>query len=108
MEDAYYYYKTENNPKFLDYCLQPIENALTHLSKCWVLDSTLPSLTHGRELSIPGISKLENFRKGETVAILTLQGELVGIGEAVLSAVEINTKEKGVAVKVNKVFMEPL
>lgn len=107
LQDAYYFYKEEHNPKFLLYCIQPIENALRHISKCWILDSTIPSATHGRDIAIPGISKLENFRKGEMVAVLTLKGELVAIGEALMSAVEINTQQKGIGINVQKVFMEP-
>ncbi len=106
LQDALKFYTEENNLKFLAHCLQPIENVLRYLPKCWVIDTTVKSLTHGRDLGVPGISKLENFRKGEDVAILTLKGELVAIGEALMSAVEINTKEKGLAVKVNKVFMD--
>src|SRR3989344_2094341 len=56
LQDAMFYYKQENNPKFLLYCLQPIENALKHLKKCWVLDTAIASLSNGRMLSIPGIS----------------------------------------------------
>lgn len=106
LHDAFHYYQEENNDKYLRYCLQPIENALRHTSKCWILDTTIESLSHGRDLGVPGISKLENFKKGETIAILTLKGELVAIGEASMSAVEINTKEKGLAVKIKKVFLD--
>jgi len=108
LQDAYYYHQEENNDKFLRYCIQPIENAVNHLPKCWILDTTIESLSHGRGLAIPGISKLDNFKKGELVAILTLKGELVAIGEALMSAVEINTKEKGLALNVNRVFIEAL
>ncbi len=108
LEDAYHFYTEENNSKLLLHCIQPVENALKHVPKCWILDTTIKSLSHGRDLSVPGISKLENFRKGETVAILTLKGELVALGEAVMSAVEVNTQQKGLAVKVNKVFMDAL
>ena len=90
------------------HCIQPIENALKHIPKCWILDTTLKSVSHGRDVAIPGISRLENFRKGETVAVMTLKDELVAIGEAVMSGVEINTQQKGIAVKVHKVFMEPI
>ncbi len=106
LKDAYTFYKEEGNDRFLRYCIQPIENAVRHLAKCWILDSALQSVSHGRDVAIPGISKLENFRKGETIAIMTLKGELIAIGEALLSAVEINTQEKGVAIKVKKVFMD--
>ena len=54
------------------------------------------------------VIKLENFKKGETVAILTIKGELVAIGESLLSGVQINTQEKGIAINVQKVFMLPL
>ena len=106
LQDAYYFYTEEHNPKYLLACIQPIETALRFIPKCWILDTTIASLANGRDLGIPGISKLENFRKGELVALLTLKGELVAFGEALMSAVEINTKEKGLAIDVKKVFME--
>lgn len=105
VEDALYYYKKEGNDTFLRYCIQPIETAVRHLSKCWILDTTIESVSHGRDVAIPGISKLENFKKGEIIAILTLQGELVAIGEAAMSAVEANTKKKGIAINTKKVFI---
>ncbi len=108
LKDAYHFYKEENNPKFLKHCLQPIENAVKHLPKVQVLDTTIQSLTHGRDLAIPGISKTGSFDKDETVAILTLEGELVAIGTSLMPAEEIKKKKKGLAVKVKKVFMEAL
>ncbi|MDP3989990.1 MAG: RNA-guided pseudouridylation complex pseudouridine synthase subunit Cbf5 [archaeon] len=104
LADAYHYH-TEGNSTFLSHCIQPIEKAVSHLPKCWILDTTILSLTHGRDLAIPGISKLENFKKGEVVAVMTLKGELVALGEAVMSAVEINMQEKGLAIVISKVFM---
>ena len=106
LDDAYYYYNEEQNDKFIRYCIQNPENALKYLPKCWILDTTIKSLTHGRDLGIPGIGKLENFKKGQDIAIMTLKGELVAIGEALMSAVEINTSSKGLAIKIRKVFME--
>jgi H/ACA ribonucleoprotein complex subunit 4 len=103
LKDAFEYYK-EGNDKFLRYCLQPIENVLKHIAKCWIFDTTIESVSHGRDVAIPGISKLENFKKGEIVAVMTLKGELVAIGEAVISGVDINSKEKGIAINVKKVF----
>ncbi len=105
LQDALSFYKEENNDKFLRYCLQPIENAVKHVYKCWIFDTAIASVTHGRDVAIPGISKLENFRKGEVVVVMSLKDELIAIGEATMSAVEVNTKEKGLAIKVKKVFM---
>jgi H/ACA ribonucleoprotein complex subunit 4 len=108
LQDAYHFYQEEQNSKPLMHCIQPIEKALKHIPKCWILDTTLKSVSHGRDVAIPGISKLENFRKGETIAIMTLKEELVAIGEALMSGVEINTQQKGIAINVKKVFIEPL
>jgi len=105
LKDAMEFYKTEGNDKFLKHCLQPIENALKHIAKCWIFDTTIESVSHGRDLAIPGISKLENFKKGEIVALLSLKGELIAVGEAMMSGVEINTKQTGIAVDVKKVFL---
>ena len=41
-------------------------------------------------------------------AIMSLKNELVAIGEASMSGVEINTKEKGIAINIQKVFMDAM
>lgn len=106
LNDAFYFYQKEQNGKFLMYCIQPIENAIRDFPKCWVLDTAVTSLSHGRDLAVPGISRLENFRKGELVAVFDPGDRLVAMGEAVMSAVEINTQQKGIAIKIKKVFIE--
>ncbi len=106
LRDALWYYREKGEDKFIRYCIQPVENALKYTKKAWVFDSALLSLSHGRDLGAPGISKLENFRKGDTVAIMNLLGEVVAIGVAQMSAVQISTERKGLAVKTSKVFYE--
>jgi H/ACA ribonucleoprotein complex subunit 4 len=106
LKDAYHYYKEENNPEQIMKIIQPVEKALKHIPKCWIFDTTIESVSHGRDVAIPGISKLENFKKSETVAVMSLKDELIAVGEALISAVAINSQEKGLAVKVKKVFVE--
>ena len=108
LTDAIHFYKEENNSKFLLHCLQPVEKAIAHFPKCWILDTTIKSVTHGRDIGIPGISKLENFRKDVPVAILTLKGELVAMGRSLMSAVEINSIDKGLAITTEKVFIRAI
>ena len=106
LTDAFYYYTEKKNDTYLRYCIQPIENSLGHIAKIWIFDSAIESISHGRDVGAPGISKLENFKKNDTVAVMSLLGELVAIGKAQMSAVEINTKRKGVGVAVEKVFWQ--
>ena len=108
LQDAFHYYKKENKEKYLRKIIQPVENAVNHLPKIWVFDTTVESLCHGSDLKMPGISKLhDKISKKDTVAVLTLKDELVALGTAELNSNEILKKEKGIAVKTEKVFMNP-
>lgn len=108
LEEAYWYWKNENNEKFLKQCIKPIEFAVKHLPKIWVFDSAINSLCHGSPLKIPGISKFETeIKKGNFVAIMTLKDELVYIGISEMSSEEIEINEKGLVAKPERVFMKP-
>lgn len=106
LADAYHYHK-EGNSKLIKKIIQPIENGVAHLPKIYVLDSTVNNLCNGANLNLPGISKVESdIVKGDIVAIMTLKGELIAFGQALLTSEEMMAS-KGNAVKVTKVFMLP-
>ena len=108
LEDAYWFYKNDGNEKYLRYCIKPIELAVSHLRKVFVLDSAVDSICHGASLNIPGISRLESgINADETAAIMTLKGELIALGIAKKNSQQMMEKDKGVAVKTEKVFMRP-
>ena len=107
LTDAYYFYKKESNDKFLRKIIQPIENAIAHLPKIWVFDTTVDTLCHGANLNIPGISKLsDSIFENDAVAIMTLKNELIALGTAALNSDDILKKKKGMAIKTEKVFMK--
>jgi len=106
LTDAYHYWK-EGNDKLIRKIVQPMENAVNHLPKIWVFDTTIESMCHGVDLKVPGISKLnDKILKDDNVAIMSLKNELVAIGKAQISS-EAMMNLKGVAVKTEKVFMLP-
>lgn len=107
LTDAFYYYREEGNDKFIRKVIQPVENAIRHLPKIWVLDNAVGSLLHGIDLKIPGVSKLnDGIKENDLVAVMTLKNELVAIGTSLMASEEIMKKEKGLAVNVHKVFMK--
>lgn len=107
LRDAFYYWKEEDNDKFLRHCIQPIENAVSHLPKIWVLDTTISSMLHGIDLKVPGISKLHSgIEPDQTIAVMSLKDELVALGTARMNSQKILTEEKGLAVETHKVFMK--
>ena len=105
LTDAFYYYN-EGNDKFIRKVIQPVENAVRHLPKVWVLDNAIGSMLHGIDLKVPGVSKLhDKINEDDLVAVMTLKNELVAIGQARMSSDDVMKKEKGVVVNVHKVFM---
>ena len=107
LADAYWHYKNDGKEKFIRKVIQPIENAIRHLPKVWVLDTTVESLCHGVDLKVPGIAKVESgIENKDNVAIMTLKNELIALGTAKLKSSEM-IGDKGLAIFTEKVFMEP-
>lgn len=107
LKDAYHFYKEDKNDTEIKKCILPIEYATNHLAKVYVFDTTVNTLCHGANLKVPGISKVESdIQVDDMVAIMTLKGELVAIGQAKMISKEM-LGEKGLAVSIDKVFMLP-
>jgi len=107
LKDAYEDYK-EGNEQELRKIILPFETAVAHLPKIWISDFAIDSIAHGAFLSVPGIVKLDNdIDIGDTIALLSIKGELVGIADTKMNAQNILHQEKGLAVGETKVFMEP-
>jgi H/ACA ribonucleoprotein complex subunit 4 len=106
LKDAYELYK-EGKDKELKKIIFPVEKAIQHLPKIWISDQAVDPLSHGTNLAIPGIVKLESkIKKEDTVAILTLKNELVGTGISKENSENILNQNKGIAVEVAKVYMQ--
>ncbi len=108
LTDAFYYYKEENNEEPLRKIIQPIEAAVGHLPKIWVIDTTVNAICNGATLKVPGIGKVESeIQVAEPVAIMSLKGELVAVGQSLMTSREMVDNKKGIAVKSSQVFMQP-
>jgi H/ACA ribonucleoprotein complex subunit 4 len=108
LADAVYYYEKESNDKYLRHCIKPVETAVEHMPKIWVMDSAVDTLCHGINLKIPGIAKLHTeIQKDDIVAVMTLKDELIAVGISQIASKEVMNSEKGLAVSINKVFMAP-
>ena len=105
VKDAFVLWK-QGNEGFIRHCIKPAEKMVESLPKVWVFDSAVESICHGRDVAIPGVSKLNSFEKEDAVAVMTLKDELVALGVAGMSSSDVMSKEKGIAVRVDKVFMK--
>jgi H/ACA ribonucleoprotein complex subunit 4 len=106
LSDSYWLWKEKKEDSIKKY-IKPVEEAIPSVPKVWILDNAADTVCHGSDLKTPGISKLhKEIKKGETIAIMSLKGELIALGTADMDATEMIEKERGVAVKTHKVFME--
>jgi H/ACA ribonucleoprotein complex subunit 4 len=106
LKDGYEYFK-EGSEKELRKIIKPIEFAVSHLKKIWIMDNAVDSLAHGADLSVPGIVKLDSdIRKGDIVAVMSLKNEIICIGNANLDSRDIMGNNKGLALVSKRVFME--
>ncbi len=100
--------KLEGKDDLLRKAVLPGEFSVCHLGKIVIRDSAVASIVHGAQLAVPGIALVqEEIKPNDTVAILTLKGELVALGKSLMSSEEILEAEKGIAVKPQRVIMEP-
>ena len=106
--DAYHYWIEDGDEAPLRECVLPMERAASHLKKIVVRDSAIDAVCHGADLAAGGILQLsEGIKRKDTLAIMTLKGELVAAGEALATTTEIDQADKGIMVNIKKVFMEP-
>ncbi len=108
VSEALYRYREEGKDDLLRRVVLPGEYSICHLPKVVVRDTAVESIVHGANLAVPGIVMLhEGIRKGDTVAILSMKGELVALAEAVMSSDEVMQSERGEAFKLKRVVLEP-
>jgi len=94
------------NSEQLKKMLQPKEILLAQIPKVEVKDSAVDAICHGANLAIPGLVSIdESVSKGDLVAVMTLSGEGVGLGHALMTADEMIKRQEGLAVDVSRVFM---
>jgi H/ACA ribonucleoprotein complex subunit 4 len=87
--------------------IQPMEVAVSTIPQIIIRDSAVDAICHGAELALPGIVKLDSaIDRNKPVALLTLKGEAVALGRALMATREMLDQEKGVAVKTERVLME--
>lgn len=106
--DAYQFWKENRNEEPLRTVVLPVEKAVEHLPKIFVRDSAVDSICHGADLALPGVSKLDaEINPNDMIAIFTLKGELVAIGEAKMDTKTMLIENSGIAVKTKRVIMKP-
>lgn len=97
----------KNGDQNLKKSILPVEKGVENLRGIIVKDNAVNSLCHGAPLGSRGINKLETgIKKGETVAVFTLKGELIGLGEAKATSKDIYKNKTKKAADMKKIVMD--
>jgi len=108
LRDAWEFYKEDGEEEEIRKCVKPMEMAVEELNKIWVKDSAVDALCHGSPLHAPGVVKLTStIKPEETVAILTLKGELIALAKSLYSSSKIMELKHGEIAKLQRVYMSP-
>lgn len=99
-------YQERGDEELLRRLLRPVEEAVKHLPKIYLLDTAVDAICHGANLAVSGVAKLEDVvRRREMVAMMTLKDELIALGNSRMNAEEILESDHGIAVDTERVIM---
>ena len=108
LADAYILWQQNGREAWLRSIVMPMEVLVEPLPKIIVKATAVDAICHGANLNISGIHMLDDeIRKNALVALMTARGELIAIGKMLMSSQKIMATDKGVAVDVERVLMEP-
>lgn len=107
LKDAYELWQEKGRAEPLAAMLRPAESLVAHMPRVVVKTAAVDSVCHGADLAVPGVSSFDDdIRKGQLVALMTSRGELIAIGKSMLTSDRLIEARRGVAVRIDRVFME--
>ena len=99
------YLKTKQDT-YIRKIILPPEKAVGHLPKVWIEDAVKKPFSHGSPIFTPGIIAFtSNLTKDVMVAVFDQSNNLIGFGISAKTAKQLETAEKGLAIKTDVVFI---
>jgi H/ACA ribonucleoprotein complex subunit 4 len=108
LADAYVFWQQNGRDAWMRSLLHPVEILVDPLPKIILKATAVDAVCRGADLTVRGIHMLdEDIRRNALVAMMTARGELVAIGTMLMSTPKVMASEQGVAVRTQRVIMEP-
>jgi len=108
LKDAYVLWEEDGTESYLRKMILPMERALEHLPRIAIRDTAVDAICHGADLAAPGILTVESdIKAGDLIAVFTLKGEVVCLGTAKMTSMQILNAKSGIAVDTDRVLMKP-
>ncbi len=105
IKDAYVEWQA-GDEHWLRSMVSPIEVLFDPLPKIIIKDSAVDAVCHGANLAAVGVAQVdESIQKEMVVAFFTAKGEVVAVGSAKMSALEMTKAKEGIACSTDRVYM---
>ena len=106
MKDGFIFWKDDGDEEIFKSVLHPIVSLFSFIPHVIVRDSAVDAICHGADLAIPGVVELESgIKQNDSVAVMTLKGEVVGFGQSTCTSEEMIDKDVGMCVIIEQVYM---
>jgi H/ACA ribonucleoprotein complex subunit 4 len=106
LKDAYDIWLESGDETFLRKVIQPMEKLVENIPKIFVRDSAVDAICNGANLYAQGVVRLDStIKKGSLVALMTLKNELIALGIALKTSLEIFEMDYGAVAKTIRVIM---
>ena len=105
LSEAVYLWKNCKDDGDLRRVIMPMEVATCGMPKVVVSDGAVNALAYGASLNLPGVVAYQSFKANENVAVLTLKGELVAVGQALVDSDKLDKMKKGPVVHPKRVLI---
>lgn len=106
VSEALYLWRNCKDESDLRNILLPVEFATCGMPKVIIDDNAVNAIAYGAMLTAPGIVAYQDFKYKDTIAILTLKGELVAVGEADIDSDKLAEIKKGIVIRPKRVIMQ--
>ena len=97
----------EGNRTMLSSMILSVDAAVPDLPKVLVRDTAVDAICHGAGLAGVGVTMCDEFKKDQTVAVLSQKNEFIGLGKALVPSNSFKPGDTGLVIKPTTVFMLP-
>jgi H/ACA ribonucleoprotein complex subunit 4 len=104
--DAYHDYLEGISSDKIYEVILPVERMVEHIPQILLKDNAVDPICHGAKLGVPGISAFRPFKENDLVALMSGKGELIAIGEALISSDILLDADYGFVVQPSRVLMQ--
>jgi tRNA pseudouridine55 synthase/H/ACA ribonucleoprotein complex subunit 4 len=97
----------EGNPAALHSLILSVDAAVPELPTVIIRDMAIDAVCRGAQLAGVGVVSATEFRKGDTVAVLSQKKEFVCLGKALVPSASFKPGDTGLVVAPTAVFLQP-